>query len=67
MYKQVFEALVSGLVCLLWAILGNFPVKFYMLIYMNKFMVSMKNIHHSSIQMIDEQLMKTFTDVKTGK
>ena len=27
---QVFEALGSGLVCLLWAILGDFPVAFYM-------------------------------------
>ena len=26
---QVFEALGSGLVCLLWAILGDFPADFY--------------------------------------
>ena len=64
---QVFEALGSDLVCLLWVILGDFPVAFYMLIYMNIFIVSMQNINPSSILMFDEQLMKTFTDVKTGK
>ena len=29
-------------------------------------MVSMQNINPSSIKMFDAQLMKTFTDVKTG-
>ena len=47
---QVFEALGSGLVCLLWAILGDFPVAFYMLILINKFMVSMQNINPSTFK-----------------
>ena len=59
---QVFEALGSGLVCMLWAILGGFRGR---ILHADsyKFRVSMQNINPSSI---NAHLMKTFTDVKTG-
>ena len=63
---QAFEALGSGLVCLLWAIIGDFRRRILHADSYSKIMVSMQNINPSSIQMFDAQLTKTSTDVKTG-